>query len=201
MSAPKSRRASSSSGVYSVGIQLSLAPPVPSEKTTDILGIVIPVVSPVFLAVVAVHVLIALAAVIVGIVAMLSKKGRGRHSRFGLLYFRLMCAVFATATVLAVMRWAHDWHLFVLGALAFVLATMGKIAIHRGAPARFRVHASMMGASYIVLLTAFYVDNGKNLPLWRDLPSVAYWTLPALVGVPIILRVLSRHALTRPRID
>ena len=28
-----------------------------------------------------------------------------------------------------------------------------------------------MGASYILLLTAFYVDNGKNLPLWRELPE------------------------------
>jgi uncharacterized membrane protein len=187
------------SRAYSVGIQPSLAPPVPAEKTTDILGVIIPVVSPAFFAIVAVHVVLALAAVIVGIVAMLSKKGRGRHSKFGLLYFWLMCAVFATATVLAVMRWAHDWHLFVLGTIAFVLATMGKVAAHRSAPARFRAHASMMGASYIVLLTAFYVDNGKNLPLWRDLPPIAYWTLPALVGVPIILRVLSRHPLTRSR--
>ena len=26
-----------------------------------------------------------------------------------------------------------------------------------------------MGLSYILLLTAFYVDNGKSLPLWKDL--------------------------------
>jgi len=31
-----------------------------------------------------------------------------------------------------------------------------------------------MGVSYIVLLTAFYVDNGKSLPLWKELPPISY---------------------------
>jgi hypothetical protein len=50
-----------------------------------------------------------------------------------------------------------------------------------------------MGASYIFLLTAFYVDNGKNLPLWNRLPEIAFWVLPALIGVPILVYVLCRH--------
>jgi hypothetical protein len=29
-----------------------------------------------------------------------------------------------------------------------------------------------MGASYILLLTAFYVDNGKNLPLRGSYPKL-----------------------------
>ncbi len=52
-----------------------------------------------------------------------------------------------------------------------------------------------MGSSYILLLTAFYVDNGRNLPLWRSLPSLTYWLLPAAVGVPLIVRALLRHPL------
>jgi len=35
-----------------------------------------------------------------------------------------------------------------------------------------------MGASYILLLAALYLDNGKNLPLWRELPPIAFWLLP-----------------------
>jgi hypothetical protein len=54
-----------------------------------------------------------------------------------------------------------------------------------------------MGASYILLLTAFYVDNGKNLPAWKDLPESAYWLLLSAVGVPIIVYVLLRHPVTR----
>jgi hypothetical protein len=54
-----------------------------------------------------------------------------------------------------------------------------------------------MGVSYTLMLTAFYVDNGKNLPVWRDLPSIAYWLGPSLVGLPILLFVLSRHPVVR----
>lgn len=37
-----------------------------------------------------------------------------------------------------------------------------------------RVQITGMGLFYILLLTAFYVDNGKSQPLWRDFPSIAY---------------------------
>jgi hypothetical protein len=50
-----------------------------------------------------------------------------------------------------------------------------------------------MAASYVLMLTAFYVDNGKNLPLWRELPQIAFWILPTLIAVPVILYVLRRH--------
>jgi hypothetical protein len=50
-----------------------------------------------------------------------------------------------------------------------------------------------MGGSYIALFTGFYVDNGPNLPLWDRLPYVAYWVLPSLIGIPLILRALGRR--------
>jgi hypothetical protein len=53
------------------------------------------------------------------------------------------------------------------------------------------------GPSYILLLTAFYVDNGKSLPLWKDFPPIAYWLLPAAVGLPLIIQALFRHPLVR----
>jgi hypothetical protein len=52
-----------------------------------------------------------------------------------------------------------------------------------------------MGVSYILMLTAFYVDNGKNLPLWKELPEIAFWFLPSVVGVPILVYALFRHPL------
>jgi hypothetical protein len=60
-----------------------------------------------------------------------------------------------------------------------------------------KLHITGMGTSYILLLTAFYVDNGKSLPLWRDLSPVAYWLAPAVVGVPLIVRALLWHPLAR----
>jgi hypothetical protein len=58
-----------------------------------------------------------------------------------------------------------------------------------------QLHLTGMGSSYIFMLTAFYVDNGKNLPLWRELPQIAFWLLPSAVGVPLILYALIRHPL------
>jgi hypothetical protein len=54
-----------------------------------------------------------------------------------------------------------------------------------------------MGSSYVLLLIAFYVDNGKQLPLWRDLPHFMYWLLPLAVGLPLILHAMLRHPLVR----
>src|SRR6266542_3295754 len=53
-------------------------------------------------------------------------------------------------------------------------------------------HIAGMGGSYVAMLTAFYVDNGKQLPVWDRLPSIAYWLLPAAVGVPLIWRAIRR---------
>jgi hypothetical protein len=54
-----------------------------------------------------------------------------------------------------------------------------------------------MGTSYILLLVAFYVDNGKNLPLWKELPPIAYWLIPIMLGVPLVVRALLRHPLAQ----
>jgi uncharacterized membrane protein len=169
------------------------------EPTIEFLGIIVPDESPLFLAIVTVHIVVALTTVIVGVVAMLAAKGVGRHSRFGKAYYWLMLAVFVTATALAFMRWSHSWHLFVLGVLAFACTALGRFVIRLRHQARLTIHLGAMGASYILLLTAFYVDNGKNLPLWKDLPTITYWTFPALVGIPIIVRALLRHPLLQGR--
>jgi hypothetical protein len=50
-----------------------------------------------------------------------------------------------------------------------------------------------MSASYVLTLTAFYVDNGHSLPLWKELPTVAYWLIPAVVGAPLIVRALRKY--------
>lgn len=150
-----------------------------------------------FLAVVALHVAFALICVAMGVVAMVSAKRGGRHPRFGTLYYWSLAAVFASATILAAMRWAEDWPLFVLGALAYLAATVGRAA-RRGMWRQWAtVHVTGMGASYILLLTAFYVDNGKNLPVWRDLPTLAYWLVPSAVGLPLIAWALVCHPVVR----
>ncbi|WP_187331523.1 MULTISPECIES: DUF2306 domain-containing protein [unclassified Mesorhizobium] len=164
-----------------------------NEGETIVLGIPIPSRDTVFLSVVALHVLFGLAAVITGAGAMFAQKGRGRHSRFGIIYFWCLCGVFVTMSALSLMRWAENSHLFALGSISFASACFGRTAARRRWRQWPRLHLTGMGLSYIVMLTAFYVDNGKNLPLWKELPAIAFWILPAAFGMPIILRALFRH--------
>jgi hypothetical protein len=163
------------------------------EATTVVLGIPIPSTDPTFLAIVGVHVLFGIGAVTAGAVAMLRRKGRGPHSSWGTLYFWLLFGVFATMSLLSFMRWTENFHLFVLGTLSFSSACLGRAAAQRQWPQWARLHLAAMGASYILLLTAFYVDNGKNLPLWRELPQIAFWILPGAIGAPLIVRALLSH--------
>jgi len=165
------------------------------ENTTVVLGIPIPSSDPVFLEIVGVHVVFGLATVIAGALAMLSNKGRGRHSKFGTVYFWCLFGVFATMNALSFMRWAENYHLFILGVLSFASAVFGRVAARRHWHQWPRLHLIGMGASYVLILTAFYVDNGKNLPLWKELPQMAFWLLPGAIGVPLILRALYRHPL------
>ena len=92
-------------------------------------------------------------------------------------------------TILSFMRWAEDYPLFILGALAFTAAYLGRMAIRQRCP---RLHLAGMGASYILMITAFYVDNGKNLPVWHYLPQIAFWIGPSLIGLSLIAYYLFR---------
>jgi hypothetical protein len=170
-----------------------------AADATVIAGVEVPSASPLFLGVVGIHVLVGLIAVIAGVVAMLSAKRPGRHPRFGTIYFWSLAVIFASATFLSFVRWAEDYDLFILGALSFGCALGGRTARRHRWHGWVRWHISSMGLSYILLLTAFYVDNGHSLPLWRNLPPITYWLLPGGVGIPIIGYALLRHPLVRER--
>lgn len=168
------------------------------DASTIILGIEIPSTDPIFVGIIiAIHIPLGLACVIAGAAAMLSRKGHGRHSAAGNVYYWCLAALFASATLLSLMRWAEDYDLFIFGALAFMSAWVGHTALRKRWPYWARIHISGMGFSYVLTLIAFYVDNGKQLPIWKDLPHFMYWLLPLLVGVPLIVRTLMRHPLRR----
>jgi uncharacterized membrane protein len=134
-----------------------------TDGSTVIFGIEIPSVDPIFLAVVVgIHIPLGLTCVVVGAVAMFSAKGRGRHSSFGTVYYWCLFALFMSATFLSVMRWAENYHLFILGMLSFASAWLGHRAILERWRYWIRFHIVGMGLSYVFLVIAFYVDNGKH---------------------------------------
>ena len=78
-----------------------------------------------------------------------------------------------------------------------IAATVARTALRQRWRNWIRLHIIGMGLSYILMLTAFYVDNGKNLPLWKELPQIAFWLLPAVLGMPLIVHALLKHPLAR----
>jgi hypothetical protein len=146
----------------------------------------------VFIAILGLHVLAAITALVSGAVAMFSRKGPGRHPRSGHWYLWSLLVVFATACLLATYRWPGDGVLVILGGIALGAALYGFLFRRRHRPGD-TPHIVAMGVSYIAMLTAFYVDNGPHLPIWNLLPLWDFWVLPALVGIPLILWAVWRR--------
>jgi hypothetical protein len=166
----------------------------------DIGGIHVPDNRTVFLATLAVHIGAGGTAVAAGALAATARKRPGRHPRAGTVYLCALAGVFATAAVLATLRWRHDWHLFVIAVVAFALGSTGWLARRRRWHQWLTWHAIGMAGSYTTLLTGFYVDNGPQLPLWDRLPHLTYWLLPTALGAPLTWRALARnHALPSTR--
>jgi hypothetical protein len=169
------------------------------EPTFDLLGLTIPNAGPVFLSALVVHVLAGLTAVAAGTLAATARKRHGRHPRAGLVYAWAVGVVFGTATVLAVIRWREDAHLFAIAVVSFALALVGLRAHRRPRRTWVSWHGAAMAGSFIALLTGFYVDNGPQLPLWRVLPHWTYWVIPAAIGAPLTLSALRRYRLAGVR--
>ena len=158
----------------------------------DLLGVPIPDAGPVFAGALVVHIAAGLTAVGAGTLAATARKQPGRHPRAGRVYLLALGVVVATATVLAAIRWAEDAYLFVIAVVASGLGLYGYLARRRHRPGWPARHGIGMGGSFIALLTGFYVDNGRFLPVWSLLPHITYWLLPSLVGVPLIGLALRR---------
>jgi hypothetical protein len=138
----------------------------------EIFGLPIPDAGPIFAAALVIHILSGLTAVIAGALAATARKRAGRHPRAGRVYLWALGGIFATATIMAAIRWHEDAHLFAIAAIAFSLGLYGYRARRQHRPGWPPHHVIGMGGSYIALLTGFYVDNGPFLPLWDRLPHL-----------------------------
>lgn len=148
-----------------------------------------------------IHALAGLAAGITGVITFSRPKHHRRHPRWGVRYLQAYAVVVLTAVVLSIQRWPADAYLFVLATLGSGCALAGYIA------RRFRDRAMVrrllgpwwvvghiigMIGSYIILWTAFYVDNAHLIPGLQQLPTLTFWLLPAVVALPFLVISLSR---------
>jgi hypothetical protein len=150
-----------------------------------------------------IHVLAGLTTVVTGIMAFSVPKGPARHHRWGRRYLWAYTIVLLTAMLLSVQRWQADAYLFFLAVLGALCALIGYAA------RRFRhacwirrrlsglwvvVHIVGMIGSYVILLTAFYVDNAHLIPGLDQLPSLTFWVLPSVIGLVFMALSISRFA-------
>jgi len=150
-----------------------------------------------------VHAWAGLATGVLGIVTFCTPKRQERHPRLGTRYLWAYTLVFLTATVLSVQRWSVDAYLFGLATLGYGLALSGyAVRRFRREPWIRRIfgkqwviaHIVGMIGSYVVLWTAFYVDNAHLIPLLNQVPPLTFWVLPTLIGLPFMVLSISRFA-------
>jgi uncharacterized membrane protein HdeD (DUF308 family) len=170
------------------------------ENETVLFGIPIPSDNPLFLTIVGIHIVLGIVCVVSGAVAMLTKKGSRNHTTSGKIYYWGLVLVFISVIPLSIMRWPHNNHLFVLGAFSMLSAFVGRRVARTKKDRWPRGHTILMGLSYVLLLTAFYVDNGRNLPFWNLFPQLFFWVFPAAIGLPIIVYALRKHPLNQRQI-
>jgi hypothetical protein len=148
-----------------------------------------------------VHALAGLTTAVMGAITFTRPKRTERHPRWGVRYLWAYTVVFLTAIILSVQHWPADAYLIVLAMIGYSFALGGYGARRfREEPWLRRVlgdqwisaHIVGMIGSYVVLWTAFYVDNGHLIPLVKSLPTLALWIVPTLIALPFVVLSLSR---------
>jgi hypothetical protein len=88
--------------------------------------------------------------------------------------------IFVSATFIAAMRWAEDYHLLILGSLSFAAAYLGRTAVWLRLRNWVKLHIVGMETFYVLMLTG-------------------------AVGIPLIARALLGHPLawnpSQPAVD
>ena len=150
-----------------------------------------------------VHALAALMTGVTGVITFSRPKRSGRHPKWGVRYLWAYTVVFLTAIILSVQHWPTDAYLAVLATIGYGFALGGYGARRfRQKPMVRRMlgkqwisaHIVGMIGSYVVLWTAFYVDNAHLFPGLKELPTLTFWILPSLIALPFLVLSLSRFA-------
>jgi hypothetical protein len=130
-----------------------------SQTSFEVGGIGMLFKSSAFFPMLGVHILAGLVCVVTGIVAIASGR-RGRlHPICGTIYHWSLAVVVISAGFLAAARWIDDRVLFALGVISFVASSLGRTPRTRRWQAWAGIHIISMGCSFIVMLTAFCVEE------------------------------------------
>ena len=143
--------------------------------------------SSVFFPILGIHILAGLVCLVTGVAAIASEKRAGLHPMCGTIYHWGLAVLVISAVFLSAAHWTDDRALLVLGGISLGASFLGRTARRRHSQTWIGTHLLSMGCSFIAMLTAFCVEEGKNLPGLSALPGLTYWFLPTLVGALLII--------------
>jgi uncharacterized membrane protein HdeD (DUF308 family) len=139
-----------------------------------------------------IHIITGTVCLITGLISMLSKKKRGKHTLSGELYHWSYVIIFLTAVMMAIMYWEKNAHLFFIALFSYSFALKGYLAAKHKKKNWLRSHIGGMLGSYIGIVTATIVVNIPRIPLLNELPLIIFWFLPTIIGVPLINRSIRK---------
>ena len=118
-----------------------------SQLAREVFGLPIPDQGGLFDVALACHIAAGLTCAITGVLAATAPKRPGRHPTAGRIFFWSLAVVFASSTTMALLRLAQDWHLLLIGMMAFGAGSLGYLARRRRRPGWQRVHIPAMGGA------------------------------------------------------
>ena len=148
-------------------------------------------------AVLAAHIALGAAGLVLGVVAMVARKRQGRHTSAGRAYHWVMLGVCVTAVGLAVLDWRRLWWFLPVAAGSYAFALLGYVAARRRWEGWLAAHITGQGGSYIAMAAAVLIVNWESLTGTRGVASPWAWVLPTLVGAPILTWITREVALGR----
>jgi hypothetical protein len=139
------------------------------------------------------HIFTGAICLISGIIAMSSKKKKGKHSISGEIYHWSYVLVFITALVMSILHWQQSQYLFYIALFSYGLALGGYLAVKKKWKNWIGAHIGGMLGSYIGIVTAILVVNIPSIPGLNELPILIFWFLPTIIGTPLIFKVGNKY--------
>ena len=136
------------------------------------------------------HLVLAIAAIVIGTIVVFNRKGTRRHRWLGRCYVALMIAVNVTSLLIYEL-WGRfgPFHWMALASLATLLA--GYIPMIRKRPGWMYRHAYFISGSYVGVLAAAVAEVASRVPGWSFGLSVMISSLVVIaLGVWLMLRLI-----------
>ena len=124
------------------------------------------------------HVTAGFAGLVLGAVAMWSRKDRRVHPQLGECYFVAISVSCASGAIIAITDWSRLWYFLLLSAGTYAYAVAGYVAGKRRRGPWLVIHVVGLASSYCGLLMAFFSTNMFTSRI-----------VPGLARVPFFLRL------------